>query len=238
MLSLIKTFYSWKILTPLLVMLAYSGISIWILTNVGVWNVSLLKDTIFWLLGTAVVLLFNTNKASQNPAFFKTMMLETIALTVLIEFLANLYSLSFIAEFIIMPFVFFIAGMSALADSRDEYKVARKPLKLILAGYGLFVLLFSVSLAICNFTGLFSIHNLLVLVVPSVLTVMYLPFIYVFALIMAYETLFVRIDSLLRDNRELAGFTKMKIFALCYFDLRLLSQFSQNTGAENIQVKR
>ena len=234
--GVVKAFLNKKIIIPLLAAFVYSGVSIWILRFAGVWNITLLKDTIFWLLGTATVLFFNVDKASRSSSLFKKMLLETVAFTVFLEFLAGLYSFSFLVEFFSMPLLFLIVGMSALADGRDEYKVARKPLKAILAGYGLFMLSYSVLTALGNLAESITIYNLLTLIVPSVLTVMYLPFVYVFALIMAYETLFVRLKAFIK-SKKLLTFAKREIFTLCLFNLRLLNEFSQSTGGGILRIK-
>jgi len=234
--GVIKALLNKKIIGPLVIAFVYSSVSIWILHFVGIWKLILLKDTIFWLLGTAIVLFFNTNKASQDSSLFRKMLLETAAFTVFLEFLANLYSFSFIVEFTLMPFLFLVVAMSALADGRDEHKIIRKPLKVVLAGYGLFILSYSILTALNNLVGSLTVYNLLTLITPSVLTVMYLPFIYVFALVMAYETLFVRLGIFIK-NKKLLTFTKWRIFTLCLINLRLLNKFSQNTGAQILKIK-
>lgn len=237
MLGVVKAFLNIKIVAPFLAMFFYSGMLLWLLNIVGLWNSALLKDTIFWLFGTAIVLFFNTNRASQNPSLLKKMLLETVAFTVFLEFLANLYSFSFLAEFTLMPLLFFVVAMSALADSKDVYRIVRKPLKAILAGYGLFVLPYSIFTAFNNLFESLTLYNLLSLVIPSVLTVMYLPFIYLFALIMAYELLFVRLGSLMRGNKELARFTKKRILISFGLNLWLLNKFAQNSAADILKLK-
>ena len=235
--SVVKALLNQKIIIPLVLALAYSSVSIWILNFVGIWGITLLKDTIFWLLGTATVLFFNTNKASQDALLFRKMILGTVAFTVFLEFLANLYSFPFIVEFALIPFLFLVIGMSALADSRDEYKIIRKPLKAVLAGYGLFVLSYSIITALNNLPESLTLYNLLSLIIPSVLTVMYLPFIYLFALIMAYELLFVRLGSLMKGDKELVRFTKKRILISFGLNLWLLNKFVQNSAADLLKLK-
>ena len=235
--DVIKAFLNIKIIAPFLAMFCYSGVLLWILSTVGFWNTTLLKDTLFWLFGIAIVLFFNTNKASQDPSLFRKMLLETVAFTVFLEFLANLYSFSFIVELSLMPILFLVVAMSALADGKDEYKIIRKPLRVILVGYGLFVLSYSVFTALSNLTRSLTVYNLLTLITPSVLTVMYLPFIYLFALIMAYELLFVRLDSLMRGDKELAKFTKKRMLISFRLNLWLINNFAQNSAADILKLK-
>jgi len=231
-----KAFLNIKVLVPYLATLTYLILSINFLRTFGIWDFTLLKDTVFWFLGTATVLFLNTNKASQNPLWFKKMLLEVIAFTVFVEFLANLYSFPFLLEFLILPFIFLVVATSAFADIKDEYKAIRKPLKVIIAGYGLFVLYISVSSVFKNLTTTLTIHNLLTLVVPSILTIMYLPFIYIFALIMAYEMLFIRLGIFIKD-KQLLRFTKWEVIKLNHFNLFLLNRISKGIGRELTKVE-
>lgn len=231
-----NTFFNPKILIPFLAMLAYSVLSVLVLRQAGIWDIFLLKDTIFWFFGTATVLFLNTNKASQDPSLFKKILLETFAITILVEFLTGLYSFSFAIEFVLMPFLFLVIAMSALADSRDEYMIVRRPLKVLIAGYGIFILSYSILTAIGSLTEALSAHNLITLVIPSVLTVMYLPFIYLFALVMAYEALFIRLEIFIKD-KKLLSFAKWKVIALCHINLKTLTSFSSTTGREITTIK-
>lgn len=236
LLNVVKAFVNKKVFIPFVAMLVYSVVSIWILKQVGIWNTTLLKDTLLWLFGTATVLFLNTNEASRNPSMFKKMLLETVVFTMFLEFLAGLYSFSFVIEFVVLPFLFVVANMSALADSRDEYMIFRKPLKIILGGYGLFILFYSVLTVLKNLTESLTVHNLLALITPSLLSIMYLPFIYLFALIMSYETLFVRLGILIKNER-LLFYSYWKILGLCHLNLWRLNMFSRNTGGQIMKLK-
>ncbi|HML23194.1 MAG TPA: hypothetical protein PKD09_16185, partial [Aggregatilinea sp.] len=58
----IKAFFNKYILISVAGMLTYATLEILLLKQFGLWKSSLTKDTAFWILGTAFVLLFNINK--------------------------------------------------------------------------------------------------------------------------------------------------------------------------------
>jgi len=70
-LGVVKAFFHKKILRVVLAMLVYTALTTIFFGKIGLWDISLTKDTTFWIVGTALVLLMNTNKATQNASFFK-----------------------------------------------------------------------------------------------------------------------------------------------------------------------
>ena len=66
----------------------------------GIWTDELAADTWFWFFTTAVVLLFNFSKASEEPDFFKRAAKETFGFTLVLGFLSDLYVLSVPVEFV------------------------------------------------------------------------------------------------------------------------------------------
>ena len=68
--GVIKAFFNKKIFSVVLGMLVYTSLIVMLLLKIGLWDSFLIKDTIFWILGTAFVLLMNTNKATENISFF------------------------------------------------------------------------------------------------------------------------------------------------------------------------
>src|SRR5659263_672720 len=81
---------------------------------------------------------------------------------------------------------------------------------LILAIYGIYILLFAFSQVISNYHSLVTLYNLQTLVLPLFLTVVYIPCLYVIALITAYDKLFSRLEFLIRKDKELVKYTSSK----------------------------
>ncbi len=61
------------------------------------------------------------------------------------------------------------------------------------------------------------------------LTFVFLPFVYLMALFMKYENIFVRIDIFNKDLK-LAKFAKRKVFTVYHFNLMKLNKWSKETG--------
>lgn len=102
--QLLRAFCDKKILGVFTLMVVYVAIITWMICRVGLWDFPLLKDTVFWFFTVASVTFFNINKA-DDLNFFKDIVLDSVKLTVIVEFLVNFYTFSLWIEFIIVPLV-------------------------------------------------------------------------------------------------------------------------------------
>lgn len=236
-LGVIKVFFYKKIISVFLGMLVYTALIVVLFYKIGLWDVSLIKDTAFWILGSAFVLLINTNKATQNVSFFKEVVINALKLIVVLEFVINFYTFSFWVEMLLMPILVIVGGMSALAEVKPEYKQTKKLIDSILATFGIFLIAYALSKVVSDYQSLTTLHNLRTFVLPPLLTVAYIPFLYLFALVMAYETLFVRLNIFVKD-KELLSFAKRRILFLCHLNLGKLNGFAQGSAITQIINKR
>jgi len=202
------------------------------LQEVSLWNILLLKDTLFWILGTAFVLAMGINKAISDSRYFKKLALSVFALSIMVEFVVNLYTFSFWIEMILIPVFVFIGGMLGIAETDTKYSSVKKILNSVLVAFGLFSILYALAQLLSSFSSFTTLYNLRVFLIGPILSLGYIPFLYLFALFMTYETLFVRINMFTKNDKKLSFFTKRKIFELCHFNLTKLIRFSQNTGIE------
>jgi len=234
-LNVLKVFFDKKILSIVLGMLLYTLLIVFCLYKLGLWNAFLLKDTIFWVIGTALVLLFNTNKATQDITFFKKTVLNAFKLIVILEFIINFYTFGFWIEMLLIPVLVLIGGMSALSETKEEYKTVKRFINSILTFIGFFLVIYAVGNVIANYQTFANLRNLNTLILPPLLTIFYIPYLYLFALIMAYETLFVRLGIFIKDT-HLLDFTKQRIILLCNLNLGKLNLFAQTYTREFMEL--
>jgi hypothetical protein len=230
-LDVLKALLQKKILAVLVVMLLYVGLVIFLFYKIQLWGVFLIKDTVFWVLGTAFVLLMNANKATQDEHYFRKILLDNLKLILILEFIINFYTFNLWVEIILMPFLFVIVATGAVAETKKEYLPVKKVIDSILAIFGISLMVFAFYSIFSDYQNFVTTDNLRTFLLPPLLTFTFLPFVYFFALYMAYENIFVRLDIFLKNNKKLAKFAKRKIFTLCFVNLRKLNKFSnENTG--------
>ncbi len=236
-LGVVRALFQRKILAVIIAMLLYTSLSVFIFSKVGIWETTLIKDTGFWLVGTAFVLLMNVNKATQGKKFFKKLLIDNLKLILVIEFIVNLYTFSLWVELILVPVLFLIVAMSAVAEMKKEYLLVKKVIDFILSAFGIFLIFFALVKIFEDYQIFATSKNLHAFILPPLLTLAYIPFLYFFALVMVYENLFVRLDIFLKNDQKLTKFTKRKIFALCHINLGKLNRFSKENAQPLMRLR-
>jgi len=237
MLGVLKAFFQKKIITVFLAMFVYIFFIILLFSKLQIWNASLTKDTGFWILGSAFVLLMNVNNATQDDHHFKKILIDNLKLILVLEFIITLYSFNFWIEMLFVPVMFLIVAMGAVAEIKKEYLPVKKLIDYILSFIGIFLIIFAISKVIGDYQGFLTANNLRSFVLPPLMTLAYIPFLYIFALIMAYEMLFVRLDIFLKNDKKLAGFAKQKIFRLCFLNLGKLNRFAKESTSDLLNLR-
>jgi hypothetical protein len=231
--DLTKAFLS--ITVPLLLMLVYVFGLIYVFRSFGLWKVSNLKDTILWFVGGALVMLVIKNKAGKDK-FFRNTAISSVALIVVLEFVVNLYVFKFWIEMITVPLMTLVFAMKAMAELDRQYKIIERFLESIMMIYGVAVLLFTVFAISADFSEFATLETLKSFLLPPVLTVCFLPFIYIFALFATYQSVFVRL-GVFNDDRELLRYAKKRIIIRFHANLRGLSKWNRRVGSMKMNVK-
>lgn len=221
-----------KILTGKMFLIIFSLIGaylygiILLLNNLEVWQISNFKDVLFWLFSVGLILVFKINEAKSN-AYFKGIFLSAIKWTIILEFIVNLYSFSLFAEIIILPVLVFLAMTQAVADMDEKHKMVSKFLQNVITVAGLSIFSFSLYKTVINFDAVLTIQNLLVFLLPSTSTILFMPFVYFLALYSTYESYFIHLDfmTVKKDNVKE---TKKLILRIANINLDKLLRIKKN----------
>jgi len=233
--GVLKALFQKKIFIVIVAMLLYVGLVVLFFYRIQLWDSSLIKDTIFWV-GVAFILLMNANKATQDEHYFKKILLDNLKLILVIEFIVNLYVFSLWVEIILMPLLFVIVVMGVVVEMKKEYMSVKKIIDFTLVTFGIFLIIFALFNIFSGYQSFATSDNLRALILPPLLTLAYMPFLYFFALLMAYENLFVRLDIFLKKDKNLAKFTKRKILTLCFVNLGKLNKFAKENTQEFMKL--
>jgi hypothetical protein len=192
LLKLLKMFLDSKILTLIFIMIAYIALCLFLLYKIHFWDSSLLKDSVVWIVGVGLIMLMNIHKSLQDEYHFRESIKENIKLTIIVEFIINLYVFSLPVELILLPVVTFLFLMQLISQRDKKFEIVTKFTSAVLSIIG-WILIIYVSCKLCkDFKGFTTIYNLKSFLYPLLLTAVYLPFLYMIALFMLYETFFFR----------------------------------------------
>jgi len=234
--AVLKAFLVKPIITAVTLLLLYVAGMLFLFYGLGLWNSSHTKDTIFWFLGTAFVMLMNVNSVQSDEDYFKKVLLANIKFILIFEFLINFYVFDLWIEIILIPVITLLVMLQVVAGTKPEFKPVQRFFDVVVAIIGIGLLFYAVHNASLNFTGLATVDNLQAFLLGPVFTVGLLPFVYIMALYATYEQIYVRLKFFAKDLK-LVPYAMWKIIFTFHVNMKRLNRWSKKTGALRIQSK-
>lgn len=207
--SVIKAFFGRKLFAGYLLMLLYISLILGPLYLIGFWSVAYIKTTLIWIICVAYVMLLRFSKANKEN-FFKNSVKDNFKILVVLEFFVNLYVFGLWIEMLLVPFSALMGGMIAIAESDIKYNDVKKLLNIFLGLMGIVLISFAIYKIFTDFGNFVTEKNFVNFTLPIILTIMFLPFVYLVALFSSYETLFIRMPFFIKDQVVL-DYSKKKI---------------------------
>jgi hypothetical protein len=228
-LKLFKSVFCTKLIFPFIGMILYISLISYLLSQIGLLNLSLIKDVIIWFIIGAIPLFYKTNQINKKyKNFFRNNIFEFISITTIISFIYNFYTFNIIIELILAIIVLFLTLLIVVSKTNEEYKNVEKLFNIFLKLIFLGLFIIFIHYLLINPNGFININTVIIYILPAILTISLLPYIYVFALYMEYKDFYSRLKSLINDsNLYNQVFRKvLKKYKLDYFGLTaFLSEF-------------
>ncbi len=234
--KLVKALFCKQFIYVYLIVLTYLFICVWVLYKFNLWDASLIKDTVMWLLFVALPLMYNAVKISSFKKFVTQVVRPLVAFSVIFEYIFGLYTFNLWIEILLVPIAVFIGGTLAFSERKPEYRQVHKLMN------GVFILLGLVSLAAViihlfhHYTDYLNRLTLMQFIMPLFLSLMFLPLLYGIAMFTHYETAFVA----LKRQFRLPGVYKYAMFkAMLRFhgDLKGMERWKRMAFTKNLQTR-
>jgi hypothetical protein len=184
-----------QIVIPVSALLGYvSGLAFagWLLS---LWTIELMTDTVFWWVGTALVLLVNIDRAWKTERFFRRTALGVVGASAFAEFFINdLFVFSLPVELVLLPVLSMLVMMSVVADRQPEFQSVKRLMDTVVALVGLGLAGYVGFRVVTAWSELNKADVLRSLALPVWLMLGMLPFIYVISLYATYQVAFTWID--------------------------------------------
>lgn len=223
--KVVKAFFAWKLTISYLAMFLYVSFVVSAMYSIGIWDPSLVISTLLWVALGAFSMLFNHQRANDNN-FFIVAIKEHLKILLFLEFLINFYVFNLWAELVLVPVLIIIGAMLAISETKEEYEPARKLLTFLSSSIGAILLIYVGYMAFDDFSNFATLQNLRSFVVPILLSLSFLLFVYFAALAINYETLFVRL-SFFAKEKPVLSYAKKKILLTCGINLKKLNKWSE-----------
>ena len=225
---LIKAFLAWKLAISYVLMFTYVAIMLLSLNALGIWRLTHFINTMLWVGCVAFVMLFECSKANDQN-FFKNAIKDNLKVLIVVEFLINLYTFNLLIELLLVPFLFILIVMIAIAEKDEKHAVVMTLLNYILAFIGLGITSYVSYMAVNDFERFATLENLENFYLPILLTIMFLPFVYFMALYASYESLFTRLQFFVKDS-SLLKYVKKRTLLAFGLNLWVLNRWSKHTN--------
>jgi len=184
LLNVLKLVFTWIIGRALLFLLIYSVLIVWLLYSNNIWEVSYLTITLIWFIFTACDIFFNIMSYTKDPSLFKSLVYKQFWITAIVWFWVNFFTFPLRYEIIIICVVILlsmvIAWFTYIKENKNE-KFAwyfENILNFVL----LFVAISWLFKILINYQEFFTFDNLLIYLIPVLLTVFVVPFFYLLCL--------------------------------------------------------
>lgn len=219
--GVVKAFFHWKIFVPIVCAQLYMSIFAYTLYKYGLWNTTILRETIFFMFYTSIALMFKYNNNDNRITSIKGIVEDTVKATLIIEFYLNIHTFSYGVELIIQFFlcVLYLMGAYNKRDTKELEKTYGCT-QTIFYCLSVFLLIYSIYMLIDQWKEIFMPQNVISLLFPIVATIAYRPFLYLFSVIKAYEEWFVSMNF--ASNKEEYGFRKNQVFKICGINLSMI----------------
>lgn len=188
--SLVGTFFQPVIIIPLVLAGIYAAGEIYLLDRIGWWSLANLKSTILWLVTFAFVAMFEMDSIKKRKVGMGKVARDIFAITSIFLFITELHSFPLIVELAVLPVVTFFAIMGEVAKHKPEHASVAKLLGCIMAIIGLAYFGFSVVETIDKWSETATRETALDFLLPILLSVGFLPFLYAWRLYVIYSEIF------------------------------------------------
>jgi hypothetical protein len=180
-------------------MLLYLAGVVFLASKLGLWEARLLGATLAWVLVSALLGFFRVLRVPDNPHYFRTAVRSSLRVAVIVDVYVNLFVLSFVVELFLIPFLGLMGGLVAVSEvspelEGKEYDQTRSCLKGFVSFLGLAFVTYATIHAISEISGRNGLSHLgKSLILPLWLNLALMPFTYLLAVYLVYETAFVKL---------------------------------------------
>lgn len=123
--------------------------------------------------------------------------------------------------------------MSSFLENKPQDKQVKRIVDTVLGIIGLILLSFTIREIVVDFNNFVSLKNLRDFLLPPVLSIMLIPYLYFTALFMQYEHFFLLIGFANKD-KKFSWKIKKTVFRTCHLNLTKLKRITKKAGYPEI----
>lgn len=235
--NVLRSLFQPKIALPILAGAAYTGLLLLPLKKLGLWNQTLIKDTVFWFVFNGLAAGFSLVSRWKGESLFRKLVLDAIKITTVIEFVTSEYTLSLPWEVALVPVLVMLGGMQSVAETDSKFASVGRLIVFAIAVVSIGLIGYSAHSAYVDWKHFYSVESLRKVALPLVLSMLFAPFIFTLLLLVTYENVLVRLYMGSRSDTMLRQYAKRRIVATFGLRLRKLRHFFDSKSQELMTVR-
>lgn len=171
----------------------YVVIIVYILHAFGLWDISQLKPTIIWAFSIALISALRAHKINDDPDYFKRAVRDNINLVIILEFILGVYTFPLLGELVLVPITTFLGAVKVFAEGKEEHRPVAKLLDGLFFLFGVVVLGYAAYKLWVGFSEFATMQTFRDFYTPPLLSISFLPFLFVLSVFLAYERAFANL---------------------------------------------
>ncbi|MDE4908977.1 hypothetical protein L0665_10195 [Methanogenium marinum] len=225
--QIIKIACSKEILIPIFILIIYSAFLIALFLNTPLWQIVYVKIILIWTLFIGIPMCFKAAMSTLETDYIKRIFIDGFKYTVFVGYITGLFTFSLLTEFIMVPAFAGVVLSNTFSESSEKYSKNKKKASRNLI---ITILIFSVMVtinAIEIYSSLDGLEILIGFLIPIALSILYIPFVYLFAIYGKYDKIFsqMKIKGQIKKNNAL-NHKKYVLFA-CGLSYNKLLRFEK-----------
>lgn len=232
-----------KALKPLLLFFVvqslYLGMCFYLITVLGYWEVSLLKDSIITIFTLSFLCLsVKPEEVVKNKKFFWKFILNNLTIIGVFELIISTFTFPIYVEFFLVPIIAVASIFKIYAKSGSVVGSEKllKILNVIIYFLGFIVLFGAFWQLIQNYTEFFKLSNLKSYFLSLVASFLFLPFLYVLQLYSLYETYLTKWKHICRKSPITYEKLRLTAFISCNFNIYKLFNFQERNRLKILEL--
>ncbi len=181
-----------KLLLPFVLLASYCAGVVIAAQALGLWHTTATKETVYWFLGTGVLLVGRAIESANNPNWARKSLRSALRLTLIVEFLVNLYVFPFGVELVLVPFVVLLVLVEAIAALDPTHAPAQRFSSGVITTIGFGLLAYVLVSVFSDLSGFLTRENAEDFLLAPALTLASFPIIFVVVRWVQWDTAAVR----------------------------------------------
>lgn len=198
----------------------YVSLEILVLYKFGLWELNQTKSTFIWLIVIAIFSCFHVFRAEDTPKFFLKVLWSGVSLVAVLKYIVNIYPFGLIIEVLLLPVYQILLLVYVLADRKEKTNYISQSILLIFFFAGTALVIRACYMALLSITQ--NQPELLVnnFITPPLLTICFLPFLFVLLLFEVYRRAFLKVNLQFESGFKIGLAKTLAVFLFNFrFDL-------------------